>query len=117
MAAFPVQGGVLDTIQWEAVSAGVDDIRYIGALKGYIRELKDAKKRKDATDAAEAYLAAVAGKPLLTLSPAQHQANRIAILNQALKLKAILYPGTRMTPVTPAPAKKPAAPAKPKKKS
>jgi len=98
MAAFPVQSGVLDTIQWEAVSAGVDDIRYIGALKGYIRELKDAKKRKDATDAAEAYLAAIASKPLLQLTPAQHQANRLGILRAALKLKTILDPGTKPLP-------------------
>jgi hypothetical protein len=117
MAAFPVQGGVLDTVQWEAVSAGVDDIRYIGALKGYIRELKDAKKRKDATDAAESYLAAVASKPLLQLSPAQHQANRNGIRTQALKLKAILYPGTQVIPAAAAPpAKKPAVPVKAKKK-
>jgi hypothetical protein len=116
MAAFPVQGGVLDTIQWEAVSAGVDDIRYIGALKGYIRELKDAKQRKDATDAAESYLAAIASKPLLQLTPAQHQANRLGIMNQALKLKAILYPGTQVAPTSSAPAKKP-TPAKPTKKS
>lgn len=87
MTTFPVSGGVLDTVQWEAVRAGVDDIRYIGALKSASRDLKDAKKRKDLTDEADAYIAAVTGKDLLSLSPAQIQAARAALLRATLNLK------------------------------
>jgi hypothetical protein len=119
MTTFPVQGGVLDTIQWEAARAGIDDIRYIGALKANIRELKDAKKAKDATDAAEANLANFVGGALLSITPAEHQAARLDILRQAIELKYILNPAARRA--TPAPVKamvKPTGktPAKPGKK-
>ena len=69
MSTFPIKGGVLDTLQWEAVREGVDDIRYIGVLKGYIRELKDAKRRKDATDYAESYLKGQVDKLSLGMDP------------------------------------------------
>ncbi|MDX1931527.1 MAG: hypothetical protein SFU56_02865 [Capsulimonadales bacterium] len=117
MTTFPVQGGVLDTIQWEAAREGVDDIRYIGALKANIRELKDAKKAKDATDAAEASLASLMDRALITLSPAQHHAARLAILDQALQLKYILNPAARRSAAPKTPTKTPKAPARPKKKT
>jgi len=88
MTTFPVSSGVLDTVQWEAVRAGVDDIRYIGAFKSATRDLKDAKKRKDLTDEADSYISALMSKDLLSLSPAQIQANRAALLRATLNLKA-----------------------------
>jgi hypothetical protein len=114
MTTYPVQGGVLDTVQWEATRAGVDDIRYIGALKANIRELKDAKKAKEATDAAESRLAALTDRPILTLTPAQHQAARMEILQVAVELKYILDPSARR--VAPAKVAAPKPPAKSVKK-
>jgi hypothetical protein len=93
LVAYPVQGGVLDTIQWEAVREGVDDIRYIGVLKSASRELKDLKLRKDATDLAESYLIGVARKDLLSLSPVTHQLHRRTIADQSLKLLKLLPKG------------------------
>ena len=89
-AVYAVEGGVLDTVQWEAVREGVDDVRYLDILKTYSRELKDLKLRKDATDAADALIAAVLRKPFLTLAPGEQQATRRTVALQALKLQAIL---------------------------
>jgi hypothetical protein len=96
---YPVQGGVIDTIQWEAVREGIDDIRYFGALKNYIRELKDRQIRKDLTDASDAYVSAVLKKPLWTLSPGEYQKVRQGMVDQSLKLLTVIranvpgYPG------------------------
>lgn len=95
LAAFPVEGGVLDTLQWEAVREGIDDVRYADVLKTLSREIKDLKIRKDATDLAESYLLGVMGKPLLSLSPREHQVFRREIANQCLKLQAILAKAPR----------------------
>ncbi|MES2461839.1 MAG: hypothetical protein V4671_14740 [Armatimonadota bacterium] len=96
---YPVQGGVIDTIQWEGVREGIDDVRYFGALKNYIRDLKDRQLRKDLTDASDVYVAAVLKKPLWSLSPADYQKTRQGMVNQALKLLTVIrsavptYPG------------------------
>jgi hypothetical protein len=92
MTTYPVQGGVLDTLQWEAVREGIDDIRYIGIMKGFIRDLKDLKVSKEVTDAAESYLFNLVSKPLMTQTAAQLQANRRGIVREALKMKSILQP-------------------------
>ncbi len=96
---YPVQGGVVDTIQWEAVREGIDDVRYFGVLKNYIRDLKDRQLRKDLTNASDAYIATVLKKPLWTLSPGDYQKTRQGMINQALKLLTVIrasvptYPG------------------------
>lgn len=114
MTVYPVKGGVLDTLQWEAVREGVDDIRYIGVLKGLIRELKDQKRRKDATDIAETVIAGQAAKPLLTLTPEQVQNNRKTLIKESVTLMNILNPGASPKP-KPAPPKAPSKPAPAKK--
>ncbi|MBC8101929.1 MAG: hypothetical protein H7Z41_04995 [Cytophagales bacterium] len=96
---YPVRGGVLDTIQWEAVREGIDDVRYYGALKNYIRDLKDRQLRKDATTQADLHLTSLLKKSLWTLSPAEYQATRQGMISQSLKLLTIIrsrtptYPG------------------------
>ena len=96
---YPVQGGIINTIQWEAVREGIDDVRYFGALKNYIRDLKDRQLRKDLTTESDNYAAAVLKKPLWTLSPLDYQKTRQAMINQALKLLTAIrasvptYPG------------------------
>ena len=90
MATYPVQGGVLDTVQWEAVRSGIDDIRYIDALKTVSRDLIDAHVGKSATDYANSFLLGVAGRPLLALNPTQVQALRRNIAGQTVKLQQML---------------------------
>ena len=114
MTTFPVSGGVLDTVQWEAVRSGVDDIRYIGALKSAIRDLKDVKKRKDLTDEADAFVTEMMKKDLLSQTPAQVQANRIALLKAALNLKAAMAGKSVSSVLGATAAPRAVAPAKPK---
>ena len=90
MATFPVEDGVLDTIQWEAVREGVDDIRYLDALKTVSRELKDAHLGKSQTDYADSLLIGFAQRPLLTLKPADIQTMRRLVALQYIKLAQIL---------------------------
>jgi hypothetical protein len=90
MATFPVEGGVLDTVQWEAVHSGIDDIRYTDALKTISRELKDARVGKSQTDLADSYLIGIAKKPMLPLTPAQVQSIRRSIATQTIKLQQLL---------------------------
>lgn len=96
---YPVQGGIINTIQWEAVREGIDDVRYFGALKNYIRDLKDRQLRKDLTTESDNYAAAVLKKPLWTLSPLDYQKTRQGMINQTLKLLTAIrasvptYPG------------------------
>lgn len=47
--AYPVSNGVLDTIQWEGFSAGVDDVRYVSTLISLAALTKD-KALKDAIE-------------------------------------------------------------------
>jgi len=88
--AYVVNGGVVDTIQWEAVRAGIDDVRYYGALKYYTRLLKDARLRKDATDQAELYLTTLLQRPLWALSASDYHAMRRGIADQSLKLYSVV---------------------------
>lgn len=94
MVTYPVQNGLLSTLQWEAAREGVDDIRYITTLKDFIRQLKDAQTAKGvvtgkaAVSEAEAFLVKSAGgdKPLIQLTPGELQALRRGIADRALKL-------------------------------
>ena len=90
MVTYPVPGGVLDTLQWEATREGVDDIRYITNLKTYIRELKDLQLAKVETEEAETFLRDAMTRPLSTLPPAELQAIRRGIADQSIKLLTVL---------------------------
>lgn len=92
MTTLPVEGGVLDTVQWEAVREGVDDIRYIGVLKAYARELKDFQNPalKTPIGLAESYLIGVTGKNLLQYTPAQYVVFRRTLIKESFKLKSLL---------------------------
>ncbi len=90
MTTYPAQDGIIDTLQWEAAREGVDDIRYITNLKTYLRELKDLKIRKAATDEAEAFLQKALARPLATLPPGELQTIRRGIVDQALRLLTLL---------------------------
>ena len=89
-AVVPVAGGIVGSVQWEAVREGIDDIRYIGILKALIRELRDLKAYKSETDLADSYLIGALSKPLIDLSPSQQQDIRRGVIDRALKLQALL---------------------------
>jgi hypothetical protein len=91
MVTYPVRGGLLDTLQWEAAREGVDDVRYITTLKDYSRQLKDLRAGKAQTDEAEAFLKnAVGARPLTRLQPGEIQAIRKGIADRCVRLLALL---------------------------
>ncbi len=98
-AVVPVEGGVLDTVQWEAVREGIDDIRYIGILKALIRELRDLKAYKNETDLADSYLIGALSKPLTGLSPTEQQEIRRQIITRAITLQGLVTKASKGRPV------------------
>jgi hypothetical protein len=94
MVTYPVQNGLLSTLQWEAAREGVDDIRYVTTLKDFIRQLKDAQTAKGVATGkadvseAEAFLVKSVGgdKPLAQLTPGEVQLLRRGIADRAIKL-------------------------------
>jgi hypothetical protein len=52
---YPTTDGVIDTVQWEGYREGIDDLRYLGALRAAIAQAREQGKIAQA-DAAQAYL-------------------------------------------------------------
>ena len=74
MLTYPVRGGVLDTLQWEACREGVTDVRYLTTMYAALRECKDAHIAKPLVGEAEAYVKTFLTKPLANLpeGPVRH---------------------------------------------
>lgn len=95
MAVYPAANGVIDTLQWEAAREGIDDIRYIGALKTVARQILDDEKMKtmpavkQAVADADTFLTQAMRRNLDTLPAAEYQNTRRKIADQTLKLLTI----------------------------
>ena len=87
MLTYPVQDGVLDTLQWEACREGVTDVRYLTTLYTALRECKDAHIQKPLTDQAEAYVKALLDKPLALLPDSELDKARAQIAAYAVTLR------------------------------
>jgi hypothetical protein len=87
MLTYPVQGGVLDTLSWEAAREGITDVRYLTTFYTALRECKDAKIAKPMTDAAEAYVKALLDKPLALLPDSELDKARAQIATYALQMR------------------------------
>lgn len=101
MLAYPVQGGVLDTLPWEAAREGVTDVRYLTTLYAAMRECKDAHIDKPATDAAEAYVKAVLDKPLALLPDSELDKARAQIAAYAVRLRTTVDTYNKTHHITP----------------
>ena len=101
MLAYPVQGGVLDTVSWEAAREGITDVRYLTTLYTALRECKDAKIAKPLTDAAEAYVKALLDKPLALLPDSELDKARFQIATYAVQLRATVDTYNKTHKVTP----------------
>jgi hypothetical protein len=87
MLAYPAAGGVIDTVQWEAVREGINDERYLTTLYTALRECKDAHIEKALTAEAEAYVRSFLDQPLALLSDADYDTARAKIAGYALTLR------------------------------
>ncbi len=88
MLTYPVQGGVLDTLQWEACREGVTDVRYLTTMYAALRECKDAHIAKPLTTEAEGYVKTFLTKPLANLPEGQYDTFRTRVASYALRLRA-----------------------------
>ena len=88
MLTYPVKGGVLDTLQWEACREGVTDVRYLTTLYAALRECKDAHIAKPLTSEAEAYVKTFLTKPLANLPEGQYDTFRSRIASYGIRLRA-----------------------------
>ncbi len=88
MLTYPVKGGVLDTLQWEACREGVTDVRYLTTMYAALRECKDAHIAKPLTIEAETYVKTFLTKPLANLSESQYDTFRARTASYAIRLRS-----------------------------
>lgn len=88
MLTYPVQDGLLDTLQWEAAREGVTDVRYLTTMYAALRECKDAHIAKPLVDAAETYVKTFLDKPLAALPEAETDRFRLKVADYAVKMRA-----------------------------
>ena len=87
MLTYPVQDGVIDTVQWEAVREGINDVRYLTTFFAALRECKDNHVAKDLVTEAESYVTLFLDKPLPLLSDSDYQEARTKIAGYAVTLR------------------------------
>ncbi len=87
MLTYPVHGGVLDTLQWEACREGVTDVRYLTTMYAALRECKDAHIAKPLVSAAEGYVKTFLNKPLANLPDDQYDKARLQVAAYAIALR------------------------------
>ena len=88
MLTYPVKGGVLDTLQWEACREGVTDVRYLTTMYAALRECKDAHIAKPLTTEAETYVKTFLTKPLANLPEGQYDTFRARTAAYAIRLRS-----------------------------
>ena len=87
MLTYPVKGGVLDTLQWEACREGVTDVRYLTTMYAALRECKDNHIAKARVAEAEGYVKAFLDKPIATLPESQLDGFRAKVADYAIQLR------------------------------
>ena len=87
MLTYPVKGGVLDTLQWEACREGVNDVRYLTTMYAALRECKDAHISKPLVTEAETYVKTFLDKPIANLPGDQYDTFRLQVANYAMLLR------------------------------
>ena len=88
MLTYPVQNGVLDTVQWEACREGVTDVRYLTTMFAALRECKDNHVAPALVSSAETYIKTFLDKPLTTLPGGDYDVTRSKVADYAIKLRA-----------------------------
>ena len=87
MLTYPVQGGVLDTVKWEAAREGITDVRYLTTMFAAMRECKDAHIDPDLTAEAVTYVKTLLDRPLALMTDTDFDTARAKIANYAIRLR------------------------------
>jgi hypothetical protein len=102
MLIYPVRGGVLDTVQWEAVQAGINDMRYLTTFYAALRECKDNHVALGLVAHFEPQVKAIMAKPFWRMTDVQYQQDRRIIAHDAVMMRTALNSfyarGTAPTP-------------------
>jgi hypothetical protein len=101
MLTYPVQGGVLDTLRWESIREGVNDVLYLTTLFESMRQCKDAHIAKPLTDEATAYVTAFLNKSPGALSDAALDDARLKVAHYTLLMNAQLAVYNKVHHITP----------------
>ena len=88
MLTYPVKGGVLDTLQWEACREGVTDVRYLTTMYAALRECKDAHIAKPLVSESETYVKTFLTKPLANLPEGQYDTFRTRVATYSIRLRS-----------------------------
>ena len=87
MLTYPVNGGLVDTVQWEAAREGVTDDRYLTTFFAALRECKDNHVDSDLVPVYESRVKSLIATISWGNDDAQLQAARLTIARCALKLR------------------------------
>jgi hypothetical protein len=87
MLTYPAKDGVVDTVQWESVREGINDVRYLTTFYSALRECKDAKVDLPEVQKAQTDVTNFLNQAFWLMSDADYQAGRAMIANYALQLR------------------------------
>ena len=87
MLTYPTQDGVIDTIQWEAIREGINDVRYLTTFYAALRECKDAKVDSVQVAKAQADVSSFLDSAFWLMSDGDYEKGRMMIANYALQLR------------------------------
>lgn len=88
MLSYPTSTGVLDSLRWEAVREGINDVRYLTTFYAALRECKDAHIAEPLTEEAEGYVTSFLSKPLANMPESALDAARSRITEYAVQLRS-----------------------------
>ena len=88
MLTFPVAGGLIDTVQWEAAREGVNDIRYLTTFYAALRECKDNHVDGALVPTYESAVKQLMQKPFWSEDDADLQHIRLTIAQYAVRLRS-----------------------------
>jgi len=92
MLTYPTQDGVIDTVEWESIREGINDVRYLTTFFTALRECKDAKIDLDEVAKAETDVDNFLNSAFWLMTDVDYQKGRTMITNYAIQLrKAVDY--------------------------
>jgi hypothetical protein len=87
MLTYPTQNGVIDTVQWESIREGINDVRYLTTFYTALRECKDAKVDLVEVAKAETEITSFLDRAFWLMSDVDYQKGRAMITKYAIELR------------------------------
>jgi hypothetical protein len=87
MLTYPTANGVVDTVQWESIREGINDVRYLTTYYTALRECKDAKVDEDEIAQSQTDVTNFMNQDFWLMSDVAYQKGRAMITMYALDLR------------------------------